>query len=247
MFSFAPSIEYPFSRTVFIMIRRSFPKYFLFTHLLAVLFLFSCKNDAPPSAETAGQKPKPDTIRMVSVPTEGARTFVITEGVVNWSASKAVGSGHSGAINISGGEISVNQGTILGGKVTMDMASVQVPGMKDTEERRDLESHLKSADFFDVAKFPRAEFTVEEIMPSTLPDFNVVVRGNLTLKGVSSPVNIPLKFSLEGDVLRAESPTFTINRTKWGINFRSEILGTVKDKIIQDMVPLSIKLTARAK
>jgi hypothetical protein len=50
---------------------------------------------------------------------------------------------------------------------------------------------------------------------------------------------------MEGDVLQAESPAFPINRTLWGVNFQSGILGTARDKMIDDMVPLMLKVTAK--
>ncbi len=67
------------------------------------------------------------------------------------------------------------------------------------------------------------------------------------MKGKTAPVNIPVKISFEGDVMRAESPAFPINRTQWGVNFQSGMLGTVKDKMIDDTVPLTLKVVAKRK
>ncbi len=192
--------------------------------------------------------PKPDTIRVAAVPTEGAATFAVTEGKVNWSGTHTIAKdGHQGTITVESGELLVNQGQLMRGKVVLDMNSLSVTDIKDPGERRDLESHLKDADFFEVNKFPKAEFAFEEVLPSTMPNFNWVLHGNLTMKGKSVPVNIPLKVSIEENVLRAESPTFPINRTQWGVNFHSGMLGTAKDKMIDDMVPLSLKIVAKKK
>ena len=141
----------------------------------------------------------------------------------------------------------VNQGQLLSGKVILDMNSISVTDIKDPGERRDLESHLKDADFFEVNKFPKAEFVFTEVLPSTMPNFNWVLSGSLTMKGKTAPVNIPVKVSIEGDMLRAETPAFPINRTQWDVNFRSGMLGTVKDKMIDDTVPLTLKIVAKKK
>jgi polyisoprenoid-binding protein YceI len=204
--------------------------------------LFSCKNQPP--VETEAPITAPDTIRVEEVPTEGARVFAVTEGVVYWSASKAVGGPHNGTLRVKSGELLVNRDRLLRGTILLDMPSITVGQMKDNAERNNLEAHLKDTDFFDVAQYPTGEFTFEEVLPSNLPAFNWVLSGQLTLKGKTNPVNIPVKLTVSGDRLEAETPTFPINRTQWGINFRSGALGTAKDKLIEDVIALSIKLSA---
>ena len=211
----------------------------------AFFVLFSCKNDPQPETAVQTATPKPDTIRLEPVSDEGAETFVITEGVVHWLGKRTVGNRHTGTVNVAGGEFRVNQGRLLSGKVTLDMASISVENIKDPGAKSDLESHLKDSDFFEVKKYPTGEFVFNEVLPSNMADFNWVISGKLTLKGKTETVNIPVKMTINGNELTAESANFVINRTKWGINFQSGLLGTVKDKIIEDIVPLSLKITAR--
>jgi len=216
------------------------------TLLIAFSFFafLSCKND--PKTEAAQVTPKVDTVRLNPVPTEGAVTFKITEGTVSWSGTQTIKKdGHHGTITVESGALLVNQGRVLSGKVILDMNSLSVTDIKDPGGRRDLESHLKDSDFFEVKKFPKAEFEFYEVLPSTMANFNWVLSGNLTMKGKTLLVNIPAKISIEGDVLRAESPAFPINRTQWGVNFHSGILGTARDKMIDDMVPLTLKIVAK--
>jgi len=219
---------------------------FLSLPFFSFFLFFSCQN-SPGSAVEIGGKPsvRPDTIHLENVPTEGAATYTITEGMVNWSGQPAIGSGHSGTIRVSGGQLMVNRGQLLSGVVTIDMNSITVTDLQDGGERRDLEGHLKHADFFEVEKYPTGEFKFDEILPSNLPDFNWVVSGELTLKGKSNPINIPIKMTISGDELVAESPAFQINRTQWGVNFRSGLLATPKDKLIQDMILLSLKVKGK--
>lgn len=217
---------------------------FFFPALLLGISLFSCKNTPDDRAQA---KPAPDTVRVQPVSTQGAVTLTVTEGTVNWSAKKAMGDPHNGTIKISGGELLVNQGQLLGGSVKMDMRTIAVTNLNDAGEKATLESHLKDKDFFDVKNHPEASFTVEEVLPSNLPAFNWVIRGNLSIKGNSHSVNVPVRMSTDGQTLEAESASFMINRTQWGINFRSGLLGTAKDKIVEDIVPLSIKIKAKKK
>lgn len=218
------------------------------TLCISIIAFYSCENDPKPTQEVqAIPVSKPDTIRLQPVPTEGASTFVLKEGVVNWLGKRTVGNRHTGTIKVAGGELKVNQGRLLSGKITLDMTSVTVNNMKDPGAKSDLESHLKDADFFEVKKYPTGEFVFDEVLPSNTPDFNWVISGKLTLKGKTEPVNIPVKMTVTDNELSAESANFVINRTKWGVNFQSGLLGTVKDKIIEDIVPLSLKITAKKK
>lgn len=208
--------------------------------------LYSCENDSKPAHETEAMPvSKPDTIRLKPVSAEGASTFVITEGVVNWLGKRTLGNRHTGTLKVAGGEFKVNEGRLLSGKVTLDMTSITVNNMKDPGAKADLESHLKDTDFFHVKEHPKGEFVFNEVLPSDTPDFNWVISGELTLKKTTNHVNIPVKMTITDDELTAESANFVINRTKWGINFQSGMLGTVKDKIIEDIVPLSLTVTAR--
>lgn len=211
--------------------------------LLCNLSLFSCKN--PASEPQADAVPKPDTIRLNPASKEGAVPYTIIGGTVYWSAKKAIGILHNGNIKISKGELMVNQGQVLGGKVIFDMPTITVTNMDDPRDKATLESHLKDNDFFNVKKYPEASFEVLEVLPSSQPAFNWIIRGMLTIKDQSNPVNVPLRIWETDNGLHAESVSFIINRTKWGINFRSGILGTAKDQMIEDVVTLSIDLEAK--
>jgi polyisoprenoid-binding protein YceI len=212
--------------------------------LLALASLFACQN-TPQNVETPPAV-APDTVRMVSVSADSAVTYTVTEGVVNWSGAHTLKKdGHEGTIAVESGTLLVSEGQLLSGKVTLDMNSITVTDIKDPGERRDLESHLKDSDFFETNKFPKAEFVFNEVLPSKAENFNWVLNGQLTMKGKTKPLTIPVKISLNGDLLQAESPAFPINRTDWGVNFRSGILGTTRDKMIDDMVPLTLKVAAR--
>ncbi len=225
------------------MLRSAFllPALFISAFFLPLL---SCYNTTVP-IEVGEAQVKPDTIRPEEIPTDGAARYKVVEGMIFWSGQPAIGNAHNGTIRVVNGELMVNRGQLLSGSITIDMASIAVTDLADGGERRDLEGHLQHADFFEVAKYPTGEFKFEEVLPSNLPDFNWVVSGELTLKGKTNPVNIPVKMTIKGDELIAESPSFHINRTQWGINFRSGLLGTIKDKLIQDMIILSLKLKAR--
>ena len=216
------------------------------------LFLFfviagitACKND-PPVQIASGDASSADAIEDKPAGEQGDFTYVVTGGAVLWSAKKTMGTTHEGAIDIASGELSVHDGSLVSGKIILNMHSLSVTSIKDGGEKRDLESHLKDVDFFEVDQFPTAEFRFDEVLPNgKTPDFNQLVPGALTIKRKTHPVNIAVDVNISNGELTARSTTFPINRTNWGITFRSGMLGTVKDKLIEDTVLLTFKLTAK--
>jgi len=215
---------------------------------LAMMILFSCQNNATPDKVSAQEeKPKVDTIRETAPATNATGTYIVKSGIVYWMGRKATGDSHNGSIQVLNGTLEVQGGKLVSGSIVLDMNSVAVADLKDPEEKRDLESHLKDSDFFETKKYPKAEFKFSEVYPSNNPDFNTVIAGSLTMKAKTKAVNIPVIIKLDEKELTAESATFPINRTDWGVNFRAGILGTAKDQLINDVVTLSLSLKAKKK
>ena len=213
----------------------------------AALLALSCKNDAP-QKDAANNLPKVDTLPTYQTPsTDGAATFILTEGTVYWNGKKATGNVHTGTISVQSGELLVKDGALIGGNFVIDMNSITVTDLKEPKEKSDLESHLKDTDFFEAGKYPTGTFVIDEVLPSKNPAFNAIVRGDLTLKGKTNPINIPATVTIIGNELQAATVTFAINRTDFGVNFRSGILGTAKDKLIEDIVTLTMTLKAKRK
>ena len=102
------------------------------------------------------------------------------------------------------------------GKVTVDIRSLNT-----RNEQRD--THLRSADFFDVEKYPTMTFEVTSI--EQLEGESYLVRGDLTIKDVTRP--IALDATIEGRVpdpfgaieRLGVSATGQLNRMDFGLNW----------------------------
>src|SRR5690606_33501403 len=113
----------------------------------------------------------------------------------------------------------------------VELASVE----SDAEK---LTGHLKSADFFDVEKFPKSTFKSTSVSAGSEPGTYTVV-GNLDLHGVTKSISFPAKINVSGDAVDVSSE-FKINRKDFGIVYP----GMPDDLIHDDVV---IKLDVKAK
>jgi len=87
----------------------------------------------------------------------------------------------------------------------------------------DRDAHLKSADFFDVENNPTMSFISTEVTPDSL-------KGDLTIKGVTKPVEFDLEFSgLATDPWGNQKAGFEastdINRKDWGLEWNVALEG----------------------
>lgn len=104
----------------------------------------------------------------------------------------------------------------------------------DTEN---LTTHLKSPDFFDVAKYPKATFTSTSLTPAPAGSpagTTHLLNGTLDLHGVQKEVSIPVKAEQTADGVHATSE-FTINRHDWGISYKGMADDLIKDNVLMKL------------
>lgn len=137
--------------------------------------------------------------------------------VIEWTGSKPSGK-HNGTINLKSGELAVKNDTIESGMFVIDMNSIVVSDLAAGDGKEDLEAHLKGTGdkagedhFFNVTKFPEGTF---EIVSITAENGKAKINGNLTLKGVTKPVEFTATTTNNGDELTLTSDAFLINRDR---------------------------------
>lgn len=166
---------------------------------------------------------------------------------VEWEGTKLIGGGHQGVIPIADGMLETSDDMLVGGRVTLDVNGLQNTDLTEEDGKGKLEGHLKSEDFFDVAQYPTAAFEITQVVPAANAEdgHNYDITGNLTLKGTSRSITIPASITMEGDMVRATTPDFVIDRTEWGMQYGSgDIEGIAQDNIINDEVGLRLNLVA---
>jgi polyisoprenoid-binding protein YceI len=119
-------------------------------------------------------------------------------------------------------------GTVVFDDADLTRSSVQVEidasSLETGEPKRD--GHLRSADFFDVEKFPKLTFRSTRIARA---GSEFTVTGDLTMHGVTRPVTLtaeapsaPMKDPY-GRVVRGVSATGKLNRKDWDLGWNAAL------------------------
>jgi polyisoprenoid-binding protein YceI len=118
----------------------------------------------------------------------------------------------------------------VGGSVNFDPANpsgstveatIEVASVSTRDEQRD--AHLKSADFFDVEKFPSISFKSKRVTASGSDSFSVA--GDLTIHGVTKEVTLNVEELTEeakdpwGNMRRGAEAKTRIHRKDFGMTF----------------------------
>lgn len=151
---------------------------------------------------------------------------------------------HMGISNVHGhfsnlsGTINLDEANI--GKSSVN-ANIDVSTVDTGVAGRD--QHLKSPDFFDVAKFPQMSFTSKQIVNN---GGKLSLIGDLTMHGVTRQVTFALETpgkamtDGQGHVHRGFSAETTINRQDFGMKFGGKTPGG--DAMVGDDVKITLEI-----
>lgn len=216
--------------------------------VMAAVILASCGGSNGDKAQTGTEQ---------QVAEQNGLTYTVDTAMstLNWKAY------HKGGFNPrfgtlkSTGTVSVEGQTIAGGSFTIDMNSVLTdaksvdPAKSGGKTSADLDGHLKTADFFDVEKYPTAKFEITGVTTfdpakdkSVIADATHMISGNLTIKGKTVNVSFPAKVSVTDHEVSVQSK-FTINRQDWGLTYGTE--GSPKDWMISQEVDMDLNINAK--
>ena len=208
--------------------------------LVVAASVMACKGD---KVKTSDAEKVDTSINAASADTE-AYSVMTDRSVLTWKGFKPTGS-HNGTVAISKGNINVANAKLVGGKVQIDMNSIvclDIPA--DKKGNADLVGHLKNADFFDVEKFPNALFEITGVENGE--DGKINVSGNLSLKGITKNITIPATFGEANGFATLKSDVFKVDRTEFGIEFKStKLVDIVKEKSIDDLIEISFDIMAQ--
>lgn len=212
----------------------------IFLSILSAAFFaistISCEKDKPLTSES----------KEVSVLKDGTRYKIDTiNSKIEWKGYKIVKSeqtSHFGTIKFESGDVTVKNGQLQSGKFVADMNTLSNVDLKDDQTKKSkLIGHLKSGDFFEVEKFPTASYEITKISYATNNgDYNSVLDGNLTIKGITKPVQFSANISVKDGAVSIATEPKDIDRQDFGVKFQMPFA----DGAIKDVVNLQISVKA---
>lgn len=203
---------------------------------LLALTAVGCAKD-PTAGKAAATVAEPQAVKAVP---QSAESLAVSPAAskIGFVGAKVTAQ-HIGEFKDFSGTISMVSGKVEGGQVEFEVKpdSVVVDGGLPR-----LEGHLKSADFFEVEKYPTARFVSTEIKDgSDAVGMTHTVTGNLTMRGTTRSVTFPARIEVADDAVEAKAE-FGINRKDFGIEYPGK-----PDDLIKENVLIQVDLKAPRK
>ena len=205
-------------------------KSIVITILSGLIFLSACSDPAADKSRAVTGEASPTASPAAAA--QGTRYLITSQNSkIEFVGSKVTGS-HNGSFQDFSGQIDHT------GNVETSRVNITIKTDSMTTDTADLTKHLKTADFFDVTKYPEATFVSTAIKPGGEKGASHTVTGNLTLHGVTKSVTFPATIAVTPDVASVDA-NFSINRKDFGINYAGQANNLIRDDVV-------LKLTIRA-
>ena len=173
---------------------------------------------------------------------------------------KVINNNHSGNLKLKSGNIYLNEGNKISGNIVINMMSITNIDLPDSKKEY-LIGHLRSQDFFDVERFPKASFKINSskiLEKQSDGKYNMEISGDLTIKSITKPIIFTALIDLKSDI-KSATGTMKFSRIDFGVQYRSEIklddaksfwndLQTTKkttmDKVIKDEIEVKFNIVS---
>lgn len=208
--------------------------------LLAILvlglsiFVAACEDPAANKAKATVNEPSvnkpansaPAPATPATAPKGEALAISAENSKVEFTGSKVTGK-HDGGFKQFSGAVDLVNNKVEESSVYVDIDATSV--FTDADK---LTEHLKSGDFFEVEKFPKASFRSTKIEADTAKGAgNYLVTGDLTLHGVTKSVSFPAEIKINAEDVSVSSE-FAINRKDFGIVYAGKADDLIRDDVV---------------
>jgi polyisoprenoid-binding protein YceI len=169
-----------------------------------------------------------------------SQTVDLSKSTIYWKGEKLTGF-HEGNIKLASAKLTEQNGALLSAEFVVDMGSITCTDIADSKTNQSFVGHLKSDDFFGTDKHKTSKMVL--ISASPFAAGKAKVKADLTIKGVTHPIEFELVKSDEG-----YKASLTVDRTLYGIRYGSgSFFADLGDKMIYDNFILEVSLVAAKK
>ncbi len=170
-----------------------------------------------------------------------------TDSIIRWTGRNLFNH-HSGTVKLRSGEITASNGVLRSARFEIDMTSIACEDLTDQTWNEMLIRHLQDADFFLTSLHPKALFVVdsaEAIPGATEGTPNFMLKGSLTLRGVTRPLEFPAVIAAADGSRITGQAQIEIDRTEFGsIYGSSRFFRFLGKHVVNDHIQLHLKIQA---
>jgi polyisoprenoid-binding protein YceI len=201
---------------------------------LALAGLAGCDNN-PAKDKSQATVAAPVTVASTNAPSTGSASYVFSaaDSKLAFTGAKVTRK-HEGSFASFSGTIQLVDGNPEKSTVNVE---IDMPSL--TVDEAKLTSHLKTPDFFDVAKYPKARFVSTSVKAGGDKGATHTVTGNLELHGITKSISFPATIKPHGDGIDIDAE-FALNRKDFGVVYPGMPDDLIKDEFL-------VKLQVRAK
>jgi polyisoprenoid-binding protein YceI len=200
------------------------------TVLAVSIFLVACEDPAANKTRALTSNPSSPGEANGNLPVAAAKgeSLAITteNSKVQFTGSKVTGKHEGGFGNFSGKIDLVNE------KPEDSSVAIGIETGSVYTDADGLTKHLRSGDFFEIEKFPKASFSSTKIVPDpTRVENAYIVTGDLELRGVKKSVTFPATIAVTPTGVRVSSE-FSIDRKDFGIVYVGKADDLIRDDVV---------------
>lgn len=171
-------------------------------------------------------------------------TLNTEESSVNWRTYRvfnAQNTSHFGTLSFSEGKIEKNDGKISSLKLIINSNSLVISDIENENSAKEIQERVLSDQFLNASQFPNAILEITEVKESAEGDYNSILEGNLTLKGITKPIVLNANVKIQPEQISIHTEPTDINRKDFGIAFQYP----AEKGVLKDDVTLQISVIAK--
>lgn len=198
--------------------------YLTIIFMLFALVTFGCADPAAnkPKASVGNAAPESSTAKAAG----GEKLTINPENSkVEFVAAKVTRS-HNGSFKQFSGTVD-----LLNSDPAQSVVSISIDTSSVVTDEDQLTGHLKTPDFFDVAKYPKATFISTKIEPNAANGATHTVTGNFDLHGVKKSISFPATIQVAPANVSVTAE-FAINRQDFKLTYPGKADDLIKDGVV---------------
>jgi polyisoprenoid-binding protein YceI len=200
---------------------------------LCALLTYACADPAANKTKaTVGEATSEKT-----APKQGGETLALSpaNSNIDFVAAKVTRT-HNGSFKLFTGSID-----LLNSDPWQSVVSIVIETASIETDDPGLTKHLQTPDFFDVAKYPKANFISTKIEPTTAKDATHTITGNFDLHGIKKSISFPATIQVSPTNVSVHAD-FAIDRKDFGLVYAGKA-----DDLIRDGVVIKLNLNVPRK